>query len=88
MVHRGWLYRQISGLLALNLTATFTEERFNRFSSFSKLRRSIAYCMRYLRIHRNCKQQAKMEPLEALTTTDLRDADITICRLMQREMFL
>ncbi|XP_058840885.1 uncharacterized protein LOC131696357 [Topomyia yanbarensis] len=60
---------------------------FSRYSSFTKLRRSIAYWMRYLRSLRAAVQKTKPEPFESLSTPDLRDADLALCRIAQREMF-
>ncbi|XP_053686921.1 uncharacterized protein LOC128736463 [Sabethes cyaneus] len=79
-----------SNVVAIPVVSTdkpFAEELFSRFSSFTKLRRTIAYCMRYFRALRACKQQTKLDPFETLSTVDLQEADIALCRLAQREMF-
>ncbi|XP_058840849.1 uncharacterized protein LOC131696319 [Topomyia yanbarensis] len=66
---------------------SFSARLFSRYSSFTKLRRCIAYWMRYFRTLRAAAQKTKPEPFESLSTPDLRDADLALCRIAQREMF-
>ncbi|XP_058816948.1 uncharacterized protein LOC131680246 [Topomyia yanbarensis] len=66
---------------------SFSARLFSRYSSFTKLRRSIAYWMRYFRSLRAAVQKTKPEPFDSLSTADLREADLALCRVAQREMF-
>ncbi|XP_062541862.1 uncharacterized protein LOC134209856 [Armigeres subalbatus] len=65
----------------------FTEELFSRFSNYSKLRRAVAYWRRYFRVLQAISKKKKPQPFEFLTTEDLRDADVALCRLAQQDMF-
>ncbi|XP_055633267.1 uncharacterized protein LOC129773651 [Toxorhynchites rutilus septentrionalis] len=69
------------------LKSNFSDKLFSRYSCFSKLRRSIAYWMRYFRALKAAVKKTTIEPFETLTTDDLRDADIALSRLAQRESF-
>ncbi|XP_018375981.1 PREDICTED: uncharacterized protein LOC108769466 [Trachymyrmex cornetzi] len=63
------------------LTMTAESEILMRYSSYSKLCRIIAYCHRYRRNRRNKK---KIGPLEK---EELENAEKTIVRLVQSEVF-
>ncbi|XP_058840937.1 uncharacterized protein LOC131696411 [Topomyia yanbarensis] len=66
---------------------SFSARLFSRYSSFTKLRRSIAYWMRYFRSLRAAVQKTKPEPFDSLSTADPREGDLALCRVAQREMF-
>ncbi|XP_065086354.1 uncharacterized protein LOC135708281 [Ochlerotatus camptorhynchus] len=87
--------------LAANATQSneFSEFLFGRLSSYSKLRRIVAYVFRYLRAlcasaarnHPNgtCAVSSKsvVQLAAFLTTLELREAEIALCRLAQRDTF-
>ncbi|XP_058455678.1 uncharacterized protein LOC131432993 [Malaya genurostris] len=78
---------------------SFGEQLFNRYSSYTVLRRTVAYILRYMRaLHISASNTQPDGACAAsstvsrdthtyLTTDDLQDAELTICRLSQRETF-
>ncbi|XP_058826381.1 uncharacterized protein LOC131686180 [Topomyia yanbarensis] len=86
-VHNAGEQRQRRHDVGSSCQPSFSARLFSRYSSFTKLRRSIAYWMRYFRSLRAAVQKTKPEPFESLSTPDLRDADLALCRIAQREMF-
>ncbi|XP_062713451.1 uncharacterized protein LOC134290347 [Aedes albopictus] len=73
--------------LVATVESNFSELLFSRYSSFSKLRRSVAYWMRYFRALKAASQKTSIESFQSLTTVDFREADIALCRLAQRDSF-
>ncbi|XP_062712876.1 uncharacterized protein LOC134289997 [Aedes albopictus] len=73
--------------LVATIDSNFSELLFSRFSSFSKLRRSVAYWMRYFRALKAVTQKISIEPFQTLTTVDFREADTALCRVAQRDSF-
>ncbi|XP_053691498.1 uncharacterized protein LOC128740013 [Sabethes cyaneus] len=87
------------------MTATqinFNERLFSRFSSYSKLRRTVAYCLRYCQLlrdraifHRSSPathtqlivKGTTNAPFQALTTDELHSAERILCRLAQHDSF-
>ncbi|XP_053698837.1 uncharacterized protein LOC128745786 [Sabethes cyaneus] len=67
--------------------STFSDPLSSRFSSFNKLRRCIAYWMRYFRALKAASKKTTIVPFEYLTTADFREADTALYRLAQRESF-
>ncbi|XP_043496457.1 uncharacterized protein LOC122520461 [Polistes fuscatus] len=59
-------------------------ELFRRYSSFVKLKRIIAYCVRFARNSRNLKEKRIMGEL---TVDELKGAEIIAIRLIQEEAF-
>lgn len=89
-------------LIAMTATqSSFTEDLFARFSSFAKLRRSVALCVRYINRLKERIQQCRVpeiyKPLivqpnksyteNLLTTEELQYTELLLCRLAQRQMF-
>nr|XP_029709473.1 uncharacterized protein LOC109417556 [Aedes albopictus] len=78
---------------------TFAEELFSRYSSFSKLRRTVAWCLRYLQTLRDRAITRRRDqtslvaprnpsaPSQPLNSDELHSADRIIVRLAQRESF-
>ncbi|XP_053686369.1 uncharacterized protein LOC128735915 [Sabethes cyaneus] len=87
------------------MTATqinFNERLFSRFSSYSKLRRTVAYCLRYCQLLRDRAIFHRSNPatytqliakgttnaaFQALTTDELHSAERILCRLAQHDSF-
>ncbi|XP_055589036.1 uncharacterized protein LOC129741338 [Uranotaenia lowii] len=65
----------------------FADYVFSLYSDYPKLRRMIAYCMRYFRALKAVSRNTKIEPLQALGTNDLKEAELALCRLAQRQSF-
>ncbi|XP_038119509.1 uncharacterized protein LOC119769852 [Culex quinquefasciatus] len=65
----------------------FSDELFSRFSDYFHLRRAVAYWRRYFRILKAVSKKQKPERPEILTAAELRDAEIALCRVAQRDMF-
>ncbi|XP_065356143.1 uncharacterized protein LOC135950534 [Calliphora vicina] len=57
---------------------------FNRFSSYLKLKRTIAWVFRFIN---RCQKKIGPEEENGLTTAELKSADICLCRQAQREQF-
>ncbi|XP_055644494.1 uncharacterized protein LOC129780350 [Toxorhynchites rutilus septentrionalis] len=86
-MQRLWALKTEAGVTMIaTLNSNFSDKLFSRYSCFSKLRRFIAYWMRYFRALK-AAVKTTIEPFETLTTDDLRDADIALSRLAQRESF-
>ncbi|XP_065092852.1 uncharacterized protein LOC135713638 [Ochlerotatus camptorhynchus] len=91
--------RKISLVASAAQSNEFSEFLFGRFSAYSKLRRIVVYVSRYLRAlhasaasnHPNgaCAVSSKslVQTAAFLTTSELREAEIAICRLAQRDTF-
>ncbi|XP_055632364.1 uncharacterized protein LOC129772870 [Toxorhynchites rutilus septentrionalis] len=73
--------------MVATVDSKFSDTLFYRYSCFSKLRRCIAYWMRYFRALKASTKKTAIEPFETLTTIDFREADIALCRLAQHESF-
>ena len=63
----------------------FAETLFSRFSSYTKLRRAVAYWMRYFRALKAAVWKTKIDPFENLTAIDLKHADLALCRVAQKQ---
>ncbi|XP_036319310.1 uncharacterized protein LOC118733830 [Rhagoletis pomonella] len=57
---------------------------FNQFSSFTKLRRTIAYILRFIS---RCRKQKRSQQTYGLTAEEIEKAQITLSRLVQRETY-
>ncbi|XP_065361998.1 uncharacterized protein LOC135955572 [Calliphora vicina] len=57
---------------------------FDRFSSYLKLKRTIAWVLRFIN---RCQKKIDPEEENGLTTAELKSADICLCRQAQREHF-
>ncbi|XP_055605061.1 uncharacterized protein LOC129753286 [Uranotaenia lowii] len=77
----------VAALPAVVKDDEFADRIFGMYSSYQKLRRSIAHCMRYFRLLKAAARKTKMDPFQALTTADLHEADLTLCRLAQKQSF-
>ncbi|XP_058444243.1 uncharacterized protein LOC131425935 [Malaya genurostris] len=90
-------------LVTMSITqSNFSELLFGRFSNYTKLRRTTAYCLRYLqklRVYANHRQsnlenhvhptlkRTSVDSNHTLNTEELLAADVTLCRLAQQEDF-
>lgn len=63
---------------------SFSDRIFSRYSTYAKLRRVIAYCLRYIAALRKQNHQGEST---ALTSEELRHAEDAICRIAQRDSF-
>ncbi|GFW09083.1 integrase catalytic domain-containing protein [Trichonephila clavipes] len=64
--------------------ATFKSEFFQKFSSWNKLKRVAAYCLRFVK---NCSLSAYKRRKSLLTTAELREAEKGIVKFIQRDHF-
>ncbi|XP_058128652.1 uncharacterized protein LOC131292908 [Anopheles ziemanni] len=62
----------------------FSDRLYSLCSTYTKLRRVVGYCQRYLHALRSHAKPTS-EEMAPLTTEDLRKAESTLCRLAQRE---
>ncbi|XP_053663830.1 uncharacterized protein LOC128712990 [Anopheles marshallii] len=76
----------------------FRDKLFEWFSSYSKLRRVMGYCLRFIECSRASKvstsksnKPTSIKELEnavpSLTATELRSAELRLCQLAQRDSF-
>ncbi|XP_054707113.1 uncharacterized protein LOC129216917 [Uloborus diversus] len=65
--------------------ASFKAEFFQKFSSWNKLKRVVAYCLRF---GKNCSLAADKRNKSFLTTTELHEAEKRIVRFIQQDHFL
>lgn len=57
---------------------------FERFSKFSRLHRSIAFCLRFTK---NCKLSAELRQVDALSVEELHEAWVVIIKAIQCDVF-
>ncbi|GFT23872.1 integrase catalytic domain-containing protein [Trichonephila clavipes] len=77
--------KRTSKLILLNVVdATFKAEFFQKFSSWNKLKRVVAYCLRFVK---NCSLSACKRRKSFLTTAELREAEKGIVKFNQRDHF-
>ncbi|GFY04283.1 integrase catalytic domain-containing protein [Trichonephila clavipes] len=77
--------KRTSKLIMLNVVdATFKAEFFQKFSSWNKLKRVVAYCLRFVK---NCSLSACKRRKSFLTTAELSEAEKGIVRFIQRDHF-
>ncbi|XP_055522691.1 uncharacterized protein LOC129716872 [Wyeomyia smithii] len=90
-------------LVAVSATqCSFSDYLFARYSDYSKLRRTTAYCLKFLQqlrkrtlIRRDHPQnyikliprRIKIQPSHAVNTDELISADMVLCRMAQRDSF-
>ncbi|XP_058840879.1 uncharacterized protein LOC131696352 [Topomyia yanbarensis] len=79
--------RKVALVALATSTATFADHLFTRFSSYTKLRRVVAYCLKYIRSLRATTQQSTGEPSSVLTTAELTAADHALARLAQAQLY-
>ncbi|XP_055604816.1 uncharacterized protein LOC129753047 [Uranotaenia lowii] len=75
----------VVSLAVSDQTEDFASRLFGLYSSFSKLRRTVAYCMRYLRAVKAVRRNERLEPFQYLESTDLKDTELALCRLAQKQ---
>ncbi|GFV12174.1 integrase catalytic domain-containing protein [Trichonephila clavipes] len=74
-----------SKLIMLNVVdATFKAEFFQKFSSWNKLKRVVAYCLRFVK---DCSLSACKRRKSFLTTAELSEAEKGIVKFIQRDHF-
>ncbi|XP_058448627.1 uncharacterized protein LOC131428598 [Malaya genurostris] len=73
-----------SMLAATSLSVSFIEEYTSRFSDYQRLLRTTAYCQRFAK---NLRSEKKERMFSTLTTSEIRDAELTLVRLVQRDSF-
>nr|XP_029714165.1 uncharacterized protein LOC115258233 [Aedes albopictus] len=71
---------------AVSTVAEFNQEYFRKFSSYSDLVRRTAYWLRLMKLLRLPPSERK--DLGFLSTFELREAENTLVRLVQREVFI
>ncbi|GFW55679.1 integrase catalytic domain-containing protein [Trichonephila clavipes] len=77
--------KRTSKLIMLNvIDATFKAEFFQKFSSWNKLKRVVAYCLRFVK---NCSLSACKKRKSFLTTAELSEAEKGIVKFIQRDHF-
>ncbi|XP_055605407.1 uncharacterized protein LOC129753598 [Uranotaenia lowii] len=77
----------VNRALELSVIQTSSTNRIFRMSSSDqKLRRSIAPCLRYLRLLKAAARKSERDPFRALTTADL--TELALCRLARKQSFL
>ncbi|GFT54121.1 uncharacterized protein TNCV_4179701 [Trichonephila clavipes] len=77
--------KRTSKLIMLNvIDATFKAEFFQKFSSRNKLKRVVAYCLRFVK---NCSLSACKRRKSFLTTAELSEAEKGIVKFIQRDHF-
>ncbi|GFW23877.1 integrase catalytic domain-containing protein [Trichonephila clavipes] len=77
--------KRTSKLIMLNVVdATFKAEFFQKFSSWNKLKRVVAYCLRFVK---NCSLPACKRRKSFLTTAELSEAEKGIVKFIQRDHF-
>ncbi|GFX35845.1 integrase catalytic domain-containing protein [Trichonephila clavipes] len=77
--------KRTSKLIMLNvIDATFKAEFFQKFSSWNKLKRVVAYCLRFVK---NCSLSACKRRKSFLTTAELSEAEKGIVKFIQRDHF-
>ncbi|GFT08341.1 integrase catalytic domain-containing protein [Trichonephila clavipes] len=77
--------KRTSKLIMLNVVdATFKTEFFQKFSSWNKLKRVVAYCLRFVK---NCSLSACKRRKSFLTTAELSEAEKGIVKFIQRDHF-
>ncbi|XP_062542024.1 uncharacterized protein LOC134210015 [Armigeres subalbatus] len=91
--------RKIPIVAMTSVHLSFNDELFSRYSSFSALRRTVAWSLRYLQalrdraIARRCFPEKINKPALSKSATtplnseELQSADRMLCRLAQRESF-
>ncbi|GFV12423.1 integrase catalytic domain-containing protein [Trichonephila clavipes] len=77
--------KRTSKLIMLNVVdATFKAELFQKFSSWNKLKKVVAYCLRFVK---NCSLSACKRRKSFLTTAELSEAEKGIVKFIQRDPF-
>ncbi|GFV18738.1 integrase catalytic domain-containing protein [Trichonephila clavipes] len=77
--------KRTSKLIMLNVVdATFKAEFFQKFSSRNKLKRVVAYCLRFVK---NCSPSACKKRKSFLTTAELNEAEKSIVKFIQCDHF-
>ncbi|GFT59604.1 integrase catalytic domain-containing protein [Trichonephila clavipes] len=77
--------KRTSKLIMLNVVdATFKAEFFQKFSSWNKLKRVVAYCLRFVK---NCSPSACKRRKSFLTTAELSEVEKGIVKFIQRDHF-
>ncbi|GFU86297.1 integrase catalytic domain-containing protein [Trichonephila clavipes] len=77
--------KRTSKLIMLNVVdATFKAEFLQNFSSWNKLKRVVAYCLRFVK---NCSLSACKRRKSFLTTAELSEAEKGIVKFIQRNHF-
>ncbi|GFS91597.1 integrase catalytic domain-containing protein [Trichonephila clavipes] len=83
--HRSAEAKRTSKLIMLNVVdANFKAEFFQKFSSWNKLKRVVAYCLRFVK---NCSPSACKRRKSFLTTAELSEAEKGIVKFSQRDHF-
>lgn len=65
----------------------FVDQLFSRYSTYTKLRRVVAYCIKYIRSLRTAVRKSSEGSLPLLTTADLRTSDLALARLAQQQLY-
>ncbi|GFW03614.1 integrase catalytic domain-containing protein [Trichonephila clavipes] len=77
--------KRTAKLIMLNVVdATFKAEFLQNFSSWNKLKRVVAYCLKFVK---NCSLSARKRRKSFLTTAELSEAENNIVNFIQRDHF-
>ncbi|GFQ80045.1 DUF1758 domain-containing protein [Trichonephila clavata] len=77
--------KRTSNLIMLTVAdANFKAEFFEKFSSWNKLKRVVAYCLRFVK---NCSLAARKRRKSFLTTAELNEAEKAIVKFIQHDHF-
>lgn len=79
--------RNVSLVAVPSEETSFADQLFLRFSSFSKIRRVVAYCIKYINSLKVAERSSSKKRTTLLSTEDLLAADRALSRLAQQQTF-
>ncbi|XP_058456731.1 uncharacterized protein LOC131434103 [Malaya genurostris] len=79
--------RKVALVSIAPIEPNFADRLFARYSSYTKLRRVVAYCIKYIRSLRSVAQRSTIDASIVLTTTELFAADQALIRLAQSQLY-
>ncbi|XP_049300118.1 uncharacterized protein LOC125772715 [Anopheles funestus] len=89
----------VSKVVATSTTGDFSNALFARYSAYSKLRRVMGYCLRFLgnlraskaspveRVKRKVDMKTLLCSAPSLTAAELQEAELRLCQLAQQDSF-
>ncbi|XP_035907317.1 uncharacterized protein LOC118510037 [Anopheles stephensi] len=89
----------VSKIVITSTTCDFSNTLFARYSSYGKLRRVVAYCLRILSnlraskstsinsVKRNTDMKTLLSSVPPLTAAELQDAELRLCQRAQHDSF-
>ncbi|XP_035918494.1 uncharacterized protein LOC118516625 [Anopheles stephensi] len=86
-----------SRIVTVSTRCEFRDKLFERYSSYYRLRRVVAYCLRFMECIKGANKSSRVSCKDAphieeksvppLTATELRRAELKLCQLAQRDSF-